>query len=288
MLSDVIGDPLEVIASGPTVPQRRDDKMALKILDKYGLQEYSAVYRHLSSAKPREVVRDDDVFNVIIGSNKMATTSAKEAAIHLGYTSYVWTVRLEGEAAFLGELYALLSHHLLLQRCLADDEAQLGASRDQLYERLRQLSSQCPELEDDCLNLMRTVEVARGGPVCVIGSGEPTVRVTGDGKGGRNQELALAFAIKLHELRNGRSFGGEDCLFASIGTDGQDGPCDAAGAMVDPQVFAEALEQGLSPAESLLDNDSYTFFSALNSGKNLIKTGLTGTNVMDIHILLVK
>lgn len=294
MLSDVIGDPLDVIASGPTVPGQREDKKALQVLEKYGLKLDSVVRRYLSvEPQGQGAIGDEHVFNVVIGSNKMAAKSAKEAAIKLGYASYMWSVQIRGEASFLGQFYAILSHHMLLRRW-ASEEAELDASRDLLYEGASKLSCEYPELEVDISDLMRMIEVVKGGPFCLVGSGEPTVRVTGEGRGGRNQELALAYAIKLHELRescgqgHGGSHSGDSCVFASVGTDGQDGPCDAAGAMVDLSVATAAMEQGLSPAQSLLDNDSYTFFSLLNSGANLIKTGLTGTNVMDIHILLIK
>lgn len=288
MLSDVVGDPLGTIASGPTVPQRSEAKKALQLLGKYGVSQDCSAYRYLTSQpQVQGTIRDGHVFNTIVGSNKMATTSAKEAAIGLGYASYVWTVQLRGEASFLGQLYALLSHYMLLRR---NYQPELDAYQDLLYESWRKLSHEYPELESDVSNLMRTIEMVKGGPFCLIGSGEPTVRVTGEGKGGRNQELALAYAVKLHELRESCAscYGGDNCVFASVGTDGQDGPCDAAGAIVDPQVCTTALEQGLAPTDRLQDNDSYTFFSLLNSGQNLVRTGLTGTNVMDIHVLLIK
>ena len=290
MLSDVVGDPLDVIASGPTVPQQRETGRALKLLEKYGLKLNDPVHRRLcAEPQGQSAIRDEHVFNVIIGSNKMAATSAKEAAIELGYASCVWSLQVRGEASFLGQLYAMISHYLLLRKW-ASEEAELDSSRELLYEGVRTLSRECPELEADTLNLMRMVEMVKGGSICLVGSGEPTVRVTGKGKGGRNQELALAYAIKLHELRSscGLGYSNDSCLFASVGTDGQDGACEAAGAMVDPSVFSAAVDQGLNPTQRLVDNDSYTFFSLLNSGANLIKTGLTGTNVMDVHILLIK
>ena len=306
MLSDVIGDPLDVIASGPTVPQQVDAEMALGVLGKYGLlqdQSCAAICRHLSSAPPLQqqtIVGDGDdrrVFNVVIGSNKMAAMAAKEAAIGLGYDAYVWTLQLEGEASFLGHLYATLSHHLLLCKQSqegAPNSADLQTSKAKLHEALKQLSEQNRRLEMDTGNLLRAVEMARrDGPFCLIGCGEPTVTVTGAGKGGRSQELALACAVELDQLLgsgcgcNGGEKNG-DLLFAAVGTDGQDGPCgDVAGAVVDPQVCAAALQQGLEPARRLLDNDSHTLFTLLDSGSHLLKTGLTGTNVMDIHLMLL-
>lgn len=299
VVSDVVGDPLETIASGPTVPQKTEPKVALEILAKYGLLEgnvHSSVCAYLSTVSQSQeeaVVRDGEIFNLIIGSNKMATTSAKDTAIGLGYASYVWSTQLQGHASSLGELYATIHHYLSLMKYQFDKET-TSTARTLLYEELHKLTQQYPELEHDILNLTRMIEMVRGGPFCLIGAGEPTVVVRGSGKGGRNQELALAYAIKLDELRE--RYGGlcttgeleERDLFVSFGTDGQDGPCDAAGAMVDPLVCVGAREQGLAPAKSLLDHDSYTFFSQLNSGRNLIKSGLTGTNVMDIHVLLMR
>ncbi len=304
ILSDVIGDPVEVIASGPTVPQPTRTIKALEILDKYGLlknDRHSSVSRYLKSVSPECGVRgstlSQDCLNVVIGNNKTATASAKETAIALGYTSFVWSRQLQGEAAFLGELYAALTHYTMLKQ-QGGDKTQLKAAKDELYEYLSRLTQTCPHLDSDVSNLMRMMEVMEGGrqPFCLIGAGEPTVRVTGGGRGGRNQELALSYALRLHQYLFGAMSSCEsssakmkDCVFACVGTDGQDGPHgDAAGARVDPQLLHQALDQGLQPAQSLLDNDSYTFFSKLNSGKNLIKTGLTGTNVMDIHVLLMR
>ena len=296
VVSDVVGDPLETIASGPTVPQKREPGVALEVLEKYGLLEdsvHSSVCSYLSTvshSQEEAVVKDGEVFNLIIGSNKMAATSAKDAAIDLGYAGYVWSTQLQGHASSLGELYATIHHYLSLTKYQSDKEI-TNAAKKLLYEELHKLTQQYPELERDVSDLIRMIEMVRGGPFCLIGAGEPTVVVRGSGKGGRNQELALAYAIKLDELRERCCITGgleERDLFVSFGTDGQDGPCEAAGAMVDSLVCARAREQGLAPDKSLLDNDSYTFFSQLNSGRNLIKSGLTGTNVMDIHVLLMR
>ena len=238
---------------------------------------------------------------MVIGSNKMAVAAAKETAIALGYTSFVWSRQIQGEVAFLGTIYAAITHYAILKQRGGDvARAELEKARDELYDRLSELSRSYPALADDASNLVRVLEevmvVAESGqPFCLVGAGEPTVRVTGRGRGGRNQELALSYAMELHRLLgSGEGSLGEEaaargCVLACVGTDGQDGPCgDAAGAMVDLQVTAQAQEQGLEPAKSLQDNDSHTFFSKLNSGDNLIKTGLTGTNVMDIHVLLMR
>jgi hydroxypyruvate reductase len=114
-------------------------------------------------------------------------------------------------------------------------------------------------------------------PACVIASGETTVTVTGRGRGGRNQEFALGMAGALAPL-------GSDVVAASIGTDGIDGPTDAAGALVDPSTLDRAAAAGLDPARVLADNDSYTFFDRLG---DLIRTGPTSTNVGDLQVILV-
>jgi hydroxypyruvate reductase len=114
-------------------------------------------------------------------------------------------------------------------------------------------------------------------PLCVISSGETTVRVTGGGKGGRNQEFALAAAAPLANLP-------APVALASVGTDGVDGPTDAAGAVADSTTLTRANERGLAPAPFLADNNAYAFFDALG---DLIHTGPTGTNVGDLQIVLI-
>lgn len=293
----MIGDPLEIIASGPTVPRNSDTGTeALKVIKKYNLEdECASVTAHLRSNQNSvaQVTRNKNtnrVLNIVIGSNEVATSSAKATAISLGYTCYVWSWRLEGEARDLGELYAMITCYIMLKHQLSREDSQ--SLTEMLHGQVKKLSHKCPQLEADFLNLVRIADSVDERPFCLIGAGEPTVTVTGGGRGGRNQELVLAYAIKLNHLRNSyESDGGvcvENSVFASIGTDGQDGPNDGAGAIIDPLVFTKAQEEGLDPVSSLLHNDSYTFFSKLNSGKNLMRIGLTGTNVMDIHLLLMK
>jgi len=115
------------------------------------------------------------------------------------------------------------------------------------------------------------------GPLCVIASGETTVRVTGRGRGGRNQELALAAAEVLAELAT-------PVVAASLGTDGIDGPTDAAGAIVDATTISRAMRAGLSPAAVLHDNNTYALFDVLG---DLVRTGPSGTNVGDLQVFLL-
>ena len=122
--------------------------------------------------------------------------------------------------------------------------------------------------------------------LCLISGGEPTVTVVGEGRGGRNQELALAFSLCHHQLKKTDLTCETKCVLLSLGTDGQDGPTDAAGAMGHYSLTHTAIEQGLDGADYLRRNDSNSFFSRLDGGRYLVKTGLTGTNVMDIHCLI--
>ena len=123
--------------------------------------------------------------------------------------------------------------------------------------------------------LPRATDIGR--PACIVSSGETTVHVTGAGKGGRNQEFALAAAGVLADL-------GASAIVASVGTDGIDGPTDAAGAIADPTTISRAHAAGLSPEQHLFDNNAYAFFDALG---DLIHTGPTGTNVGDLQVILV-
>ncbi len=285
ILSDVIDDPLETIASGPTVPNHTHHQDVIKLLDKYQLTHTvpSSIMSHLCST---EVTKNDTVpvcngqyvntQNVLVGTSRIATAAALKTAQSLGYSSYIWSHSVQGEARKLGEMFAMIAHNLLLK----------------MEGKVSKLPEICfSNFSEDCRNSVKILfssyneifeENCR--QICLISGGEPTVTVKGNGKGGRNQELALSFAIYLQKLRSSVD---SRSLFVSVGTDGQDGPCDAAGALVNETVVNDSLRQNLDPLNFLDNNDSYTFFSKLNNGKHLIKTGLTGTNVMDVHVLLL-
>lgn len=120
--------------------------------------------------------------------------------------------------------------------------------------------------------------------ICIICGGEPTLKVTGNGVGGRCQQLALQFSVEIAKINMS---GAAEVTFLSCGTDGIDGPTDAAGAIGGPKIIEMAKEAKLDPIAYLNNNDCYKFYSRLKGGKYLIKVGHTGTNVMDIHVLLV-
>jgi len=242
ILSDVVGDPIDTIASGPTAPDPTTFADAVNVLKKYGLLGHlsEAVRGHLAGGMEGSVAEtpkpDDplfrDVHNVVVASNLSAAERAAATAGDLGYNSLLLTTHLEGEARYAGVFLSGLARGV--------------------------------QVNGHPLKL----------PACIVLGGETTVAVKGDGVGGRNQELALSASM---------SVGGLTCVIAALGTDGIDGPTDAAGALADGATTARALEKGLSPGAFLERNDSYSFFKAL--GDNIL-TGPTGTNVNDLTLIL--
>lgn len=245
ILSDVVGDPLDTIASGPTAPDTTTFSDAISILRKYDLWINvvpKTVRKRLEAGSRGEIPETpkpgDKVFeqtkNVIVGNNRTAALAACQEARRFGFNSLLLSSMVEGEARHVGTAYAGIMKEIL--------------------------DSNNP--------------IPR--PAVVIAGGETTVTVTGCGKGGRNQELVLSASLKIGGL-NG-------VALASIGTDGIDGPTDAAGAIADGQTLVRAHEKKLNPKEFLVSNDSYHFFSKLD---DLIFTGPTGTNVNDITVMVV-
>ncbi len=248
ILSDVVGDRIETIASGITAPDPTTFSDALAILDKYHIENMvpAPVRDHLISGAqgriPETPKAPDPVFdnsvNVIVGNNALACRAALSRAEKLGYDAHILTTTLTGEALRAGE-------------CLS------GLARD--------------------------IDSGRSGlkkPAMLILGGETTVTLRGTGKGGRNQEMALAFACGLHRI----SPGSTNIFFLSAGTDGTDGPTDAAGAFVTPLLMEKMKGTSAEAVRQLEDNDSYHFFSQQDL---LFKTGPTYTNVCDIQLLMV-
>jgi glycerate 2-kinase len=250
ILSDVIGDRLDVIASGPTSPDRTTYSDALKVIERYELTEKmpSSVMEVLNSGSQgrlAETLKEgnpvfEKVENIIIGSNKGAVEAARAEATRLGFDAAVISAEIRGEARDAGRRLAGEAIEILKRR---EREPGVGGEKR---------------------------------PVCLVSGGETTVTVTGNGRGGRNTELALAFAAEIE--------GRDGITFLSAGTDGADGPTDAAGAIVDGQTIAKAKAIGIDPERYLQNNDSYNFFKRID---DLFITGLTGTNVMDIQIALI-
>ncbi len=244
LLSDVIGDRLDVIASGPTAPDPSTYEEVQGIMDKYELKEkipprvFEIITQGGQGFIPETPKPGNPVFryvqNLIIGSNSLAVAAAQKVAESLGYETSVISTTLSGEAA--------VAAGGLARRALEVKET-----------------------------------LAPGRKVCLISGGETTVTVRGAGRGGRNTELAMAFALEIS--------GSDKISLLAAGTDGTDGPTDAAGALADGQTVARALARGLEPRYYLADNDSYTFFEKID---DLLITGPTGTNVMDIQLILIE
>jgi glycerate-2-kinase len=244
ILSDVVGDPLDFIASGPTVPDSTSFGDAVKVLEKYGLwtKAPASIRKVLSDGKkgiiPETPKADDEafkkVFNVVVGNNRLASLTAQEHLKSEGLNTLLLTATLEGEARHVGIMLASIAREISIS------------------------GNPVPK------------------PAGIIAGGETTVTVTGKGRGGRNQEIALAAARNLKGM-NG-------VVIASLSTDGVDGPTDAAGAVVDGKTLDRAAEMGLTTEKYLAENDSYHFFSKLG---DLIFTGPTGTNVNDISVIVI-
>jgi hydroxypyruvate reductase len=244
LLSDVIGDPLDVIASGPTAPDPTTFEDALSVLDRFGLRARlpPTARAHLEAGargEAEETPKPGDpaiagVTNVVIGNNGLVVDAAVEEARRLGLVPCLMTRRLQGEAREAARVFAALL-----------DEAARGG-------------------------------LVPGRPACLIAGGETTVTVRGRGTGGRCQEFALALVPELAALR--------DVVVLAAGTDGSDGPTDAAGAVVDPTTLERGRAKGLDVRRTLTENDSHSFFRALG---DLVVTGPTGSNLMDVYLGLV-
>lgn len=251
ILSDVVGDPLDVIASGPVSPDPTIYRDALGVLDRFRLREKvpAPVREHLERGEhgeePESPGPGDPVFGrvraEIVGNNVLAAKAARAEAERRGYAAEILTTTFTGEAREVG--------------------------RDLAEAAVRALRAGGP-LEP---------------PACLIAAGETTVTVTGKGKGGRNQEVALSAAIALHELLEEEE--ADRVLVASFGTDGIDGPTDAAGALATGTTLRRAAARGQDAQTALADNDAYPYFQTL---EDLIHTGPTGTNVMDLVLAFIR
>lgn len=249
IMSDVIGNPLDVIASGPTAPDESSFADAWAVLEKFHLlndiPDAVRQYLHtgMDGGQP-ETVRGHDpcwmrVRNVLAGSNAQALAAAEVMARELGYATEILTSTLSGEARIVAQTLAQQSR--------------------QVFAAMR-----------------------AGEKRCLLAGGETTVTVSGNGLGGRNQELALAFALEISGMHG--------IQLLSAGTDGSDGANDAAGALVDGETVVRAIQHRINAEEHLRENDSYHFFQKLDracSSSSHFRTGPTGTNVMDMQIILI-
>jgi hydroxypyruvate reductase len=244
VLSDVVGDRLDAIASGPTVPDPSTYQDCFDILARYDLLARlpEAIRTHLQRGQageyPETPKAGEAAFTrchtVIIGNNRLALQAARDAAQALGYQTLILSSTIQGETRDIARMHAAIA------------------------QEIRQSGAPLPP------------------PACIISGGETTVTLRGTGKGGRNQEFALAAALDIVGL--------DGVVILSGGTDGTDGPTDAAGAVADGHTVQRAKTHGLEAMQYLRRNDAYHLFARLD---DLLMTGPTGTNVMDVHLLLV-
>uniref|UniRef100_A0ABM5FKE1 Glycerate kinase n=2 Tax=Pogona vitticeps TaxID=103695 RepID=A0ABM5FKE1_9SAUR len=290
ILSDVIGDPLDIIASGPTVPSSHSIQDCFQILAKYDLlNDIPESVRTVLSGSPVGPVTLKDfshVRNVVIGSNRLALEEAKHQAENMGYFCVLLSDAVCGEVGTVARLYSLL----IQLACLSTART---AENDPLKGKVEgMLSSLVAKLAIPGFHFRGPLcDSQVGKPICLLAGGETTVQLQGHGKGGRNQELALRVALELHRAKStaeGRFLEKYEVVFLSGGTDGQDGPTEAAGACCSQDLVDEAEQEGFSVEDFLNNNDSYTFFTMFQRGRHLLMTGLTGTNVMDIHTILIR
>lgn len=232
VLSDVIGDRLDAIASGPAAPDPGSVSDAIAVVEKYNLKLTDRMLKYIQTETPKAIT---NVHTVITGSVRTLCQSAANAAKKLGYYPVILTTMLDCEAREAGCILGSIAH----------------------------------DIGNGAFSLPR--------PCAVIAGGETIVHLRGNGLGGRNQELALAAAIQIQNLKN--------TVIFSLGSDGTDGPTDAAGGIVDGNTVNLLKEQGLDVNVFLENNDAY---NALKKTHGLLFTGPTGTNVNDISMLLCK
>ncbi len=245
ILSDVVGDDLDIIASGPGVADPGTFGRCLEIIDQYQIYDRLpvAVVNHLEKGseglihetpKPGDPIFKN-TFHLIVGGNLDALLNARGMARKLGYNTLVLSSMVEGETIDVAGVHTAIAKEILM-------------SGHPIQK-----------------------------PACILSGGETTVTLKGNGKGGRNQEFALACSLGIDGL--------DHVVILSGGTDGTDGPTDAAGAIVDGFTVKRAKKMGLSPSGHLKENNAYPFFEHLS---DLLKTGATNTNVMDVRIMLIR
>ena len=244
ILSDVVGDDLDVIASGPTVPDSSSFYDCMNIFRRYNIigKIPQNILNHIESGISGKIDETpkphhpgfDRTYNLIIGNNVESLMAAKEKAKSLGYNVLLLSSMIEGETRLVAHVHGAIAREII------------------------KTGNPLPL------------------PACILSGGETTVTITGNGLGGRNQEFALSASIDISDKKN--------IVVLSGGTDGTDGPTDAAGAFSDTFTFKRAEKMGLDPYRFLANNDSYHFFQKLG---DLFITGPTNTNVMDLRIVLV-
>ncbi|QDT09485.1 glycerate kinase type-2 family protein [Planctomycetes bacterium K23_9] len=246
VLSDVLGDPLDLIASGPTVPDTSTAQDAINVLDRYDKAHSlpANIRRVLETATTTSSPQSTYATTLVIGNNQVAVGAAGELAVELGYETQTSSAdQCEGEAESLGQ-----------------------------------------DLAEEVLKLLDREDFTQ--PICQVSGGEPTVILADSsirGKGGRNQQLVLAAYLHLQKQDLTPEQWNRIAILSG-GTDGEDGPTDAAGAFINAAVHQQIVQQRLDGQDFLRRNDAYHFFQSVGG---LLTTGPTGTNVCDVRVLIV-
>ena len=328
IMSDIIGDPVDQIASGPTVYSPKSPEQVVAILKKYDLDKTleGNLKTVITSKQPKENKELLDknkqfkhVKNIVIANNLLAMEEAKIESLKKGISPIILRNDVKGDVHDVSLAYVRATFYI----CLALEK---HIERKDFFEKM----GNDPFLPLDAKKVDEIFDIIENNSnqgVVLIGGGEPTVKVKGPGKGGRNQELALYFSLDwLASIKSYPNLAKYEVVILSGGTDGQDGPTDAAGAFGYPAIapiiynlrdklrklqfqrilnrensdsanleeIPENLDslstevERLIPEHVLKKNNSYNFYSRFKKGENLVKTGLTGTNVMDLHLIYIR
>uniref|UniRef100_A0A914L6N1 Glycerate kinase n=2 Tax=Meloidogyne incognita TaxID=6306 RepID=A0A914L6N1_MELIC len=289
IVSDIIGDPIELISSGPTVILNKSSQKPMEIINKLGIKREQIGQKIIKVLEQREEKvkeKEVDILNIIVANNSMIL---KELSAHLnsaGFIPIIVTNCLEGNATKLGQSMARILVKLATQA-----------------KHLLALDISNFLKEEFSVNLdISNINISKNDKIVLIFGGESTVcfdssQVLPEAKGGRNQEMVLSVLNELlllgEEEKKKQILNGLEFVFTSLGTDGQDGPTDAAGAFICSEDLLNKSTEQLSSLSTkvksaLKEKRSYQFWSEFNEGRNIVKMGKTGMNVMDIQMLIFK
>ncbi|CAL1548504.1 unnamed protein product [Lymnaea stagnalis] len=307
ILSSVIGDAVDLIASGPTYPNQPTPHHCVEILMRLHIWDKTPesirkflekeikqlnMEQNLTGHKSAQKKAQQDkilsnVQNVIVGNNSIACEAASNRAAELGYLPLVLTTELTGEAKALGYLYLKLAKFIMF--CY-DRRASWEPNPELTMLELELVAS---GIKKKWINyIANSVDKAHNmnKDICIIAGGDTVVHVSGSGQGGKCMESALAAAIQMHEEFREKKLNvsESDMCFLMGDSDGHDGVTKMAGAIIDQEFLDKVQESGLDMKKYLSNNDSFTFFNNVNNGKNLICTNLTGTDIMNMLVILVR
>jgi len=292
IISDIVGNPIDLIASAPTVYNTSTTDDCLRIIEKLKVipQIPQSVMNYLTTASNKTMEKNDSVSdnhsrkacnNFIIGSNALLTSKTCENSKFHGFKPYILTNELEGEAREIGSHFANLAISLLLKQ--SSDEI-INITNKIVPHKEAKKNIEYSNFESSIKKILNNRD-----KVCIIGSGETTVNIKGSGRGGRNQEMALSFLSTLLDLyQKHPNLDYSKFCFLSAGTDGQDGPTEANGAFIDGALLNYMLNSKLDCNQFLNNNGSNDFFVQNPFLTDYLSiTGFTGTNVMDVQFLLI-